>query len=415
MMRREKIVHRVMVGGQPVAASRPGTLALRKSRLIRRRVRNLFYTAGFVLSTLAITQAGYGFFMEAPYFAVTTPTIEGVSDTVRKEITGLVSSFIQDQPSLLAVDTRELEKQIALHPRVRDIRVMKIYPNSLKITAVEREEVAIAATQSGFYLVDNECHVMDKLDINSLPQFDLPFIAGLPAEAVHEGEVVESNSLKKALLLIQVLKAHNEFLYDQISEVEIQQEKVSPLETLIMHMKGGLDILLGDGNPVDKLPALETLFKKFDSEKINPFSDLVYIDLSYEKLGFYMDKETALIVKSDQYDIVQRAMQEASDKYAKTYSQQNSQSSESPSAGTASGSAARRAQSGRVPTARSADVSAAGRAPYAQPAPQYQSQAQYQQQYQQYYRQATPGQGAPAQYRQQQAPAALYNMPNQPR
>lgn len=414
MARREKIVHRITVGGQPVAPSRPGTLALRKSRLIRRRVRNLFYTAGFVLSTLAITQAGYGFFMEAPYFAVTAPTIEGVSDNVRKEITGLVSSFIQNQPSLLAVDTRELEKQIALHPRVRDIRVMKVYPNRLKITAVEREEVAIAATQNGFYLIDNECHVMDKLNLNSLPQFDLPFIAGLPAETVHEGEVVESSSLKKALLLIQVLKAHNEFLYDQISEVEIQQEKVSPLETLVMHMKGGLDILLGDGNPVDKLPALETLFKKFDSEKINPFSDLVYIDLSYEKLGFYMDKETALIVKSDQYDIVQRAMQEASDKYAKTYTQQKTQSAEP---NTAAAAAPRRPAAGRVPTARSADVSGAAQAPYPQRTSPYQQQpaASYQQQYQQYYRQNTPVQGAPAQYRQQQAPAALYNMPNQPR
>lgn len=403
---REKIVHRVKVGGQPMTvARRPGRLAMRKSRLVRRRIRNGFYSIGFVLSLAAISHAGHGFFMEAPYFAVQQPQIEGVSESVRKEIAGLISSFVDGQTNLLTIDSAELEEQIALHPRVRDIRVMKMYPNQLKISAVEREEVAIAATEAGYYLVDNDCHVMDKLDLKDLMRFELPFVSGLRAEAVYEGEVVESASLKKALMLIQVLKQRNQRLYELISEVKIEQEEVSPVETLVMHMRGGLDIMLGDGNPLDRLPALETLLGKLRSENVDPYSDLVYIDLSYDKLGFYMDKETALIVKSDQYDIVQQALQEANDKYAKNYAQQQS--------GTETGGARRQSSGSPSPARRPAPART-------QPVRQQATagQAGYQQgNYQQprgtyppgYYQQPQYPQG---QYRNpQQAPASLYNMP----
>src|SRR5690606_35704682 len=133
------------------------------------------YSVGFLLSTAAISQASYGFLMEAPYFTVNQPQINGVSDSVRKELAGLVKSFIRGKTSILAIDENELQKQIALHPRVRDIRVDKDYPNKLTITAVERQEVAIAATGSGFYLIDNECHVMDKLDLGELARLDYPY------------------------------------------------------------------------------------------------------------------------------------------------------------------------------------------------------------------------------------------------
>jgi cell division protein FtsQ len=384
---------------------------MRKSRLIRRRFRNIFYTVGFLLSTAAISQASYGFLMEAPYFAVTTPQIQGVSEGVRKEIAGLVTSFLQGKNSLVMVDTAELEQQIALHPRVRDIKVEKRYPNQLKITAVEREEVAIAATETGFYLLDNEGHVMDKLDIEELVRFDLPYIAKLRPESVHEGETVDSASLDKALLLIQVLKDRNQELYRRISEVEIQQEQVSPLETLVLHMKGGLDIMLGDGNPVEKLPALETLLAKLQAKDVQPFSDLVYIDLSYDKLGFYMDKETALIVNAKQYDIVQQAMQDANDEYAKKHPEANAGAKKSESSDDDDAAPARSTR--RAPA--EPDAARPRSRQQGTPAAQYNGQAPPAG----YYRapqQAYPQQRYPqAQYRQQQAPPSYYNMQNQQR
>ncbi len=404
---------------------RPGRMAMRKSRLVRRRIRNTFYTIGFILSSAAISQAGYGFFMEAPYFALKEPQIEGVSDDVRREIIGLISSHVDNQPNLLSINSTELEEQIALHPRVRDIRVTKVYPNSLKISAVEREEMAIAATAAGYFLIDNEGHVMGRLDLEDLLRIDdLPLVSGLSPEAIHEGEKIDSDSLDKTLLLIQVLRQRNKKLYDLISEVQIQQEAVSPLETLVMHMKGGLDILLGDGNPVDKLPELETLLLKLESESVDPYSDLVYIDLSYDKMGFVMEKETALLVKNREYEIVQQALQEANEKYARTHAQQQQQSNNTTqNQGAGQSGQVRRAAPARpaVP-AQQQPVQAQygygyGNQQAAYPPGYYQQQqprAAYPQGYYQQSQQQRPQQYPQAQYPrqyQQQAPGSLYNMP----
>lgn len=405
---------------------RPGRMAMRKSRLVRRRIRNTFYTIGFILSSAAISQAGYGFFVEAPYFALKEPQIEGVSDDVRREIIGLISFHVDNQPNLITIDSKELEEQIALHPRVRDIRVTKVYPNILKISAVEREEMAIAVTPVGYHLLDNEGHVMGRLDLEDLLRIDLPLVSGLSPEAIHEGEKIDSDSLEKTLLLIQVLRQRNKKLYDLISEVQIKQEAVSPLETLVMHMKGGLDILLGDGNPVDKLPELETLLLKLESEDVDPFSDLVYIDLSYDKMGFVMEKETALLVKNREYEIVQQALQEANEKYARTHAQQQQQSSRNTTTQNQSGG-----QSGQVRRAAPARPAVAsqqqpvqaqygygyGNQQAAYPSGYYQQQqprAAYPQGYYQQPQQQRPQQYPQARYPrqyQQQAPGSLYNMP----
>lgn len=389
-----------------MVVSRAGRMSIRKSRLIRRRIRMIFYTVGMLLSTAAISHASYGFLMEAPYFMVTAPRIEGVSEGVRKELSGLVETFIHGKASLIGINSKELRQQIALHPRVRDIRIDKIYPNQLKISAVEREEVAIAATSNGFYLIDNDCHVMDKLDLVEQSKLDYPYISGLRAETVHEGEPVESTSLKKALTLIQVLKERNPQLYKLLSDVEIRTEKVSPLETLVAHMKGGLDILFGDGNPVEKLPALETLLQKLEGDNVKPFSDLVYIDLSYDKLGFTMDRDTAVLVKRNQFELEQQAMREANEKYAKEHplTKKGTYDGETAPASSSGRTAVRERESasaGRKSSSRSRVATPAYSIPQSAPqqtAPNYPSH---------YYPQP--------QYSPRQQPASMYNVPNQTR
>src|SRR5690606_12111162 len=104
--------------------------------------------------------------------------------------------------------------------------------------------------------------------------------------------------------LLQVLKARNEQLYHEISEIEIGRDRGSSLETLTAHMKGGLHIRFGDADPVERLPALETMLLKMRGEGVEPFEDLVYIDLGFEGLGISMDKETALLVKRNQFNQV---------------------------------------------------------------------------------------------------------------
>ncbi len=410
----KKIIHRVSVNtGQPMVVPPRGTFALRRSRLVRRRFQQIFYTAGLILSMGAIGQAGYGFVMEIPYFTIKAPTITGVSEPLRQEIEGLVRSLTTNDSNILNINTADLEQQIARHPRVRDIRVVKTYPDRLQITAVERREVAIAITGNGSFLVDNDGHVMDKLELKDLKDMTYPFISGLLTEEVHEGEPIDSISLSKALNLLQVLEARNPSLYAAISDIQIKDDRVSPLETLTAHMKSGLEIRFGDQNPIDKLPALETLLKKLQDEGVEPFENLAYIDMRFKDMAFYMDKDTALDIAQLNYDELLRGMEKATEKYQAEHpmdklTDQSSSSSKKPSSDNT--------DTAKQPSPRKNSAAATPRNPAraaaraAQPQVGYNNYGQPSQQYapQQYYQQRqTP---------QMRQSAPLYNLPaNQPR
>lgn len=413
MTGKEKIIHRVTVNSaQPMVLPRRGNFALRRSRLIRRRIRQGFYTAGFILSMAAISHAGYDFFMEAPFFSVKPVRVEGVSEPLRKELEGLVKSFAKDKQNLLTIDADELSKHVSQHPRVRDIRVEKVYPDQLLVTAVERDEVAIATTENGFFLLDNEGHVMDSLDIEDQALLKYPYISGLRTEEVHEGEPVKSTSLANALNLLQVLEARNPSLYDKVSQIEIRGDDVSPLEILVAHMKNGLEVKFGDSNPVEKLPALETLLQKLSSENIDPFNDLVYIDLRFDDMAFYMDKETAWDIQRNNYDELQRIMARKNEEYRR-------KNPEAPYRGPGETGKRESASSGKSVAGNSAGSSSRGRAAAAPgnrtrtrtSSPNYAAYQNYQQPAQQYYQPQYNQQQRQYQYPQARQSAPMYNLP----
>lgn len=316
----ERKVHKITVNSpQTITVPRQSAFALRKSRLVRRRFRQVFYTIGFTLSLVAIAHASYGFIMDTPYLRIKETRIEGVNGNLAAELKGLVTTLTRGQRNILDIDAAELSKEIARHPRIRDLKVEKIYPDQLVVHAVERQEVAVLATPSGFYLVDSESHAMEKLDTQRLAEAKLPYISGLKDDMVHEGEPVKSESLRKAISLLGVLKERNPELYARVSEIQIQSDGVSSIESLTAHMKGGLDVRFGDSNPIKKLAGYETLVTMLKKQGVDPYKDLVYIDLRFGDMAFYMDLETAMDVDRETYDVVQAKMEEASESYEKAH------------------------------------------------------------------------------------------------
>ena len=233
-------IHRVVsAGAPPIIAPRRNTLALRKSRLVRRRIRQAFYVSGFTLSMAALSHASYSFLMDTPLLTVKSASVEGVEGPLALEIQGLASNLMKEQRNILEIDTDELTEKIGRHPRIRDLSVRKIYPDKLVIRAVERQEVAVLEAGNSFFLADNEGNAMERLDADQLARTALPFISGLNKDMVNEGELVKSESLVKAINLLQVLDDRNHDLYTKISDVAIEQDTASPIEMLTMHMKGG--------------------------------------------------------------------------------------------------------------------------------------------------------------------------------
>lgn len=323
MERNQSKIHRLSASGATTNVKlRHSPLALRKSRLVRRRLLQVFYTVGFLLSAAAISHASYNFLMEAPYLNVKEPTVTGVSPELAREIEGLIANFTQDSRNILGINATALEEQLNRHPRVRSIKVEKVYPDQLTVKAVERTEVAVIATETSFFLMDSEGYAMEKLSPAQIAQVSLPFISGLKSNLVNEGELIKNDTLKKAINLLQVLFERNLPLYNRISDIEIQTDRASALETLTVHMKGKLDIRFGDSNPVDKLAQLDTLLLKLEAEGVKPFEDLVYIDMRFLDMAAYMDKETAMYIDRGQYDMIEKQLNAAQADYEKKNPQQ---------------------------------------------------------------------------------------------
>ena len=378
-------------------APRGGTLALRKSRLVRRRFRQIFYLVGFMLASGAIGHASYGFLTTAQVFNVRPPKIEGVSYNLTQEIQGLVDTLTLPSKNIFAINTSELEEQISHHPRIRRITVDKIYPDQLVIKASERSQAAILVTGGGFYLVDNDGYAMEKLSTSQLATKRLPLITGLRSEEVYEGEPVNNSTLGKALNLLQVLQVRNPEFYNHISDINIAPEGASQLENLTISTKEPLTIRFGDTNPVGRFAELETLMTYLQNQGVDPYNDLVYIDMRFKGQAVYMKLETAQLIAQGEYGKVQAELEQTQEELIRQY-EKNSKSSRPKSD---SDSSSRRATSTGSSSRSTSNRSSSGNTRNSQQNPQLNTPQHYNQPNRSY---PTP------QY------PPIYNMPgNQPR
>lgn len=316
-MRRKETVHKVTVGGGPaVVGSSPNRLSLmRKSKLMRRRLLGAFYGVGLLLSMAAIGHAGYGFFMDTSYFQLRDKDgiiiVGNLSDEIKPEILELVKSRLPYGGNLLKLDVDDLAEQLSKHPRVSNVKATKAYPDKLYIEADERTAGAIINSGgANFYLIDWNGYVMERLSIEKLAQYDLPYISGVRADNIQVGEKLYQPSLGKALDLILMAEERNAEFYEKLSEVAIQTDGVSPLETLSAKMKGGLEVFFGDGNPVDRMAEYESIINKIRADKLDPYSDIVYVELRYKDMAFYLDRESMLLQETQSIEEIQMAMEE---------------------------------------------------------------------------------------------------------
>ena len=272
-------------------------LGPRRVRILRRRLFGLIYVVGFLLCLVAIFHASYDFFLRTPYFLINSVEITGVSDPLKLEIQALIDTALQDNRNLLRLNTTSLRRLISRHPRVANLDLRKVYPDRLIIAANEREPAVLLAAGDAIYLLDWEGHVMEQAEPVNLRNVDLPFISGIPSDDVQVGEKIYNPELYKALDLTRVLKERNPDVYSRLSEVQIANDPVSHLESIVAHLVGGMEIRFGDGNPMELLPGLEVWAETVRQKGADPYQ-MAYVDLRFKDRVFHMDRETAMALEA---------------------------------------------------------------------------------------------------------------------
>jgi hypothetical protein len=187
----------------------------------------------------------------------------------------------------------DLTALLSRHPRIRELDLKKIYPNTLVIQASEREPAALLSAGNAIYLIDWDGHVMEQLTNSSIKDKDYPCISGISGDDVQVGEKIYNPYLYKALDLTHVVKERNPEFYSKLSEVQISSDPMSHLESITAYMRGGMEVRFGDNNPIEMLPAFEVWANTVRAKGQDPYN-MYYVDLRFKDRVFHMDRDTAV-------------------------------------------------------------------------------------------------------------------------
>lgn len=246
----------------------------RSRRPFPERVRHFFVTAAKVClacclltATAIFAKTVHHFLFESTYFQLNTLIIDGVSPELTREIKAASGIDTDSVHNLLTISARQIRQRVASHPKIKYVRVVKRYPSTLIIHALERKPAAIVNSQQ-MYVVDAEAVVIGTLEQKKKGTVDLPFITGVPASRIQLGQPIDLDAVLRSIDLIVNLQEKNPSLYEQLAEVHITDRN-----EITAYLKGGVEIRFGNAPPVEKLPALETFVTKMRTLKKLHYAD----------------------------------------------------------------------------------------------------------------------------------------------
>jgi len=182
--------------------------------------------------------------------------VEGTHRLSKAEVAGLID--ISDL-NMFSLDPKELRQELKSFPWIRDARIRKEFPSTVRVFINEREPVALLQNKSGFHFLDSKGRVIEKLGSVNVPF--LPVITDVREEPV--GATVMD--------LVRVLGDNGVTRRGESVEISVKDPKC-----LVMHI-GGLVVKMGnDGFP-------EKLDRWFDieAEVAKRQIDVDYVDLRF--------------------------------------------------------------------------------------------------------------------------------------
>ncbi|MFP4379113.1 MAG: cell division protein FtsQ/DivIB [Candidatus Sumerlaeia bacterium] len=220
----------------------------------------------------------YEFIYDSEFFALREVIITfdkeketGDELRVESEIKRLLRGKRIPQSNLLRINTEKVADLVESHPRVYSANVQKHFPDYLMVEVRQRKPAALVLGDD-IYTIDLDGAVLERLSLQSERAHEFPYITGLDQIRYEPGDQIRSRNLTKIMGLLLCLKEREAGLYGKISEAHLDKE-----ENLILILQGGTEIRFGTGDPIAKMPALDTFI-----EKMGKPEEYVYIDLRFD-------------------------------------------------------------------------------------------------------------------------------------
>jgi cell division protein FtsQ len=196
--------------------------------------------------------------------------VEGARILSARDVASITA--IQPQITLESVDLYAVHQRLMNQPYIKSAWLSRQYPNTIYISIVEREPIAVLS-ESQLRYVDEDGVVLPRIE--SDVKFDLPFIAGISGlDSIQNGQKIYSEEIMKA---VEILKTASVMGTSQlISEINMNNSS----DVQMYSIDGGVKIILGRDDYAAKFSKLQTFWNEF--VKTSDASRLLYIDLRYE-------------------------------------------------------------------------------------------------------------------------------------
>ena len=198
--------------------------------------------------------------------------VEGNRLVAANEIIQLME--IQKGVLLYKTDLTAIQRSVESHYYIKRATVERDLPNTICVRVEERLPLAVINVE-GLKYIDREGVVLPHADSKML--FDLPVISGIGSGVdCTLGAHVTDTEVTEAIDILSALKLTNRELFHNISEVELRNGG----DIVLYTAEGGVPILFGRGNIMNKLVRLETFW--YHTVIARGVRHLQYIDVRYE-------------------------------------------------------------------------------------------------------------------------------------
>jgi cell division protein FtsQ len=185
---------------------------------VTRLVSSSFVKVSCLLIGLAIISlsflAGYQYLLNWPYLKLEGVEITGVDFRTKHEL--LKMSRLNTSMSLLALNMKEIKKNLERHPWVRLVKLEKRFPHTLVIEVEEEEPWAVVLMDKLYYM-DRWGKIFKAVE--ETENVDYPIITGIPSGAERQ-----KGPLKMASDILRILeKEEDVWNRKDISEIHVEE------------------------------------------------------------------------------------------------------------------------------------------------------------------------------------------------
>ena len=190
--------------------------AERFKAILRRTIRVALLLLFLFLSLFAVHRI-YAHLLEDQFFQVKRIEVEGNQKVSREAILSLAR--MEEMSNLFTVKLAEVAGRIGSHPWIEQVRVSKVFPNTMVIQVEERKPIAILQLEELYY-IDAKGWVFSS--VGEKDRYDYPFLTGLTRQSL-ERDPEAKHLIAKGLEFLRTVEKEKTPPLDQISEIHMER------------------------------------------------------------------------------------------------------------------------------------------------------------------------------------------------